>query len=112
MATVTLNRSDLFPVGTSVGIYPGNSRPQAKDGPPTSAVIASGTVDAAGALSVTNAGILSYQTYQAYALVNGEHRFARLRSTLDAHGSTVRYKQVGTTWPATVTARRSAAGTS
>jgi hypothetical protein len=79
MATVTLNRSDLFPVGTSVGIYPGNSRPQAKDGPPTSAVIASGTVDAAGALSVTNAGILSYQTYQAYALVNGEHRFARLR---------------------------------
>jgi hypothetical protein len=112
MATVTLNRSDLFPVGTLVGIYPGNSRPQAKDGPPTSAVIASGTVDAAGALSVTNAGILSYTTYQAYANVGGEHRYARLRSTLDAQTTGHTWKKVGTTWPATVAARRAASGTS
>jgi hypothetical protein len=109
---VTLSRSDLFPVGQSVGIYPGTARPQNVDGPPTAAVIASGTVDAAGNLSVTNAGILSYTTYLAYASVGGEHRFARLRSTLDAHGSTTRYKAVGTSWPATVAARKAAAGTS
>jgi hypothetical protein len=112
MPTVTLSRSDLFPVGTSVGIYPGNSRPQNADGPPTSSVIASGTVDAAGNLSVTNAGILSYTTYVAYAQVNGEHRYARLRSTVDAHGSTIRYRNNGSSWPAAVAARKSAAGTS
>jgi hypothetical protein len=114
MPTVSINRSDLFPVGTVVGVYPASAqrRGQVPQGPPTASVIATGTVDAAGALSVTNAGILSYTDYVFYALVNGEHRYARCRSTLDAHGSTVRYKAVGTSWPATVAGRRSAAGTS
>lgn len=81
MATVTLSRSDLFPVGQSVGIYPGASR--CAGGPPTAAVIQSGTVDAAGALSVADAGILAGAGYVAYALVNGEHRYVQLRSTVD-----------------------------
>jgi hypothetical protein len=85
MATVTLRRSDLFPVGTTVGIYPAQSQRggQPGGGPPTSAAIASAAVDAAGLLTVTNAGILSYTDYVAYAQVSGEHRYARLRSTLD-----------------------------
>lgn len=110
MATVSISRSDLFPVGQSVGIYPRPSR--RNEAPPTSAAVASGTVDAAGNLSVTNAGILSYTAYVAYALVNGEHRYAQLRSTLDVHGSTIRYRNNGSSWPAVVAARRSADGTS
>lgn len=87
MPTVSIARSDIFPVGTTVGIYPaGSQRPgQTPSGPPTAAVIATGVVDAAGNLSVTNAGILSYTPYVAYAQVSGEHRYARLRSTLDTY---------------------------
>jgi hypothetical protein len=87
MPTVSISRSDLYPVGTTVGIYPAGAQRvgQTPSGPPTAAVIATGVVDAAGNLSVTNAGILSYTQYVAYALVNGEHRYARLRSTLDTY---------------------------
>src|SRR5687768_5903004 len=83
MATVTLRRSDIFPVGTTVGIYP--ARAQRFGQAPTAAVVASAAVDAAGLLTVTDAGILSYTGYVAYALVGSEHRYARLRSTLDVH---------------------------
>ena len=82
MATVTLSRSDVFPVGTSVGIYPAGA---AAGAAPGTAVIASGTVDAAGALSVTNAGIVSGRTYLAHAVINGENRSIAVRSTVDAH---------------------------
>lgn len=83
MPTAAISRSDLWPVGTVVGIYPaGAHNPGAA---PTAAAIATGTVDAAGALSVTNAGILSGTSYLAYASVGGEHRYARVRSTLDTH---------------------------
>jgi hypothetical protein len=80
MATVTL-RSDQFPVGTTVGIYPAEA--QRFGQAPSAAVIASAAVDAAGLLTVTNGSILSYTSYVAYASVGGEHRYARLRSTLD-----------------------------
>jgi hypothetical protein len=83
MPTLTVNRSDVFPVGTTVavipegGVYPGN--------PQTGASIATGVVAADGSLSITNAGILSYTTYGLYANVGGEHRYLRARSTLDVH---------------------------
>lgn len=81
MATVTLARSDVFPVGTTVGIYPGNSiNPGLAPG---SALIASAAVDAAGLLTVTNAGILSLTPYIAAAQVNGTWQSLRVRSTLD-----------------------------
>jgi len=83
MATVTVNRSDLFPVGTSVGIYPPGSGRTYYDGPPTAAVIQSATVDAAGLLTVTDAGIVAGKTYVAYAAVGGQHRQVSARSTLD-----------------------------
>jgi hypothetical protein len=113
MATVTIARSDIFPVGTSVGIYPAGAQRvgQSPAGPPTAAVIASGTVDAAGNLSVTNAGILSYTPYVAYALVNGEHRYARLRSTADSFGSVIRGRRGDTTsWRQAVANRKAQDG--
>jgi hypothetical protein len=112
LATVTLARSDLFPVGTTVALYPANSKVAGQA--PTSAAIASASaaVDAAGLLTISHANVESYKSYVAYALVNGEHRYATVRSTADAHGSTVRGKRVGTTWPAVITARRTADGTS
>lgn len=83
MPTVTLTgRSDLFPVGTTVGIYAGNSQRPAP-GPPTSPAIATGVVDAAGNLSVTNAGILQGVRYSAYANVGGIDVSTQVRSTLD-----------------------------
>lgn len=81
VATVTLARSDVFPVGTTVGIYPGNSINPGQA--PGSAVIASAAVDAAGLLTVTNAGILSLTPYIASASVNGVWQSLRVRSTLD-----------------------------
>jgi hypothetical protein len=108
MATVTLRRSDLFPVGTSVGIYPANAR--RPDQPPTSSVVASAAVDAAGLLTVTDAGITSYKDWVAYAKIGSEHRYARCRSTLDAHGSSVRHKAAGTSWKDTLAARKTANG--
>jgi hypothetical protein len=86
MATVTLRRSDLFPVGTTVGIYPrGSGAPAGYDGPPRSAVLASAIVDAAGLLTVTDPAVLSGTDYNAYAKIGSEHRYARVRSTLDVH---------------------------
>lgn len=48
---------------------------------------ASAAVDAAGLLTVTNAGILQGIDYVAYALVGGVHRYVRCRSTLDVGGT-------------------------
>lgn len=81
MPTVSVARSDVFPVGTVVGIYPAMAHRDG--GPPSAAAIATGTVDGAGALSVTNAGILGGVDYVAYAAVGGQHRYLRTRSTLD-----------------------------
>lgn len=81
MPTVTLAPHKHYPVGTTVGIYPpGSANPGA---PPTAPAIASAATDAAGLLTVTNAGILQGVTYVAYAAVNGEHRYISVRSTLD-----------------------------
>jgi hypothetical protein len=81
MATVTLARSDVFPIGTTVGIYPGTSFVPGQA--PGSAAIASAAVDAAGLLTVTSASILSLTPYIAAAQVNGVWQGLRVRSTLD-----------------------------
>jgi hypothetical protein len=80
MATITvLKRNDLFPVGTSCGIWPAAAPKE--DAPPAGpAAIASATVDAAGILTVTNAGIVDQTPYVAYALVGGQHRYLRVRT--------------------------------
>jgi hypothetical protein len=91
MPTVSL-RSPAFPVGQSVAIYPlaqQNLTPSGAGAAPigSAAAIASAAVDAAGLLTVTNAGILQGVDYVAYALVAGEHRYVRCRSTLDVGGT-------------------------
>jgi hypothetical protein len=112
MATVTLRRSDLFPVGTTVALYPATA--QRAGAPPTAAPVASASaaVDADGLLTITHANVLGYTPYVAYAAVGGEHRYARVRSTAAAHGSVVRGRRGSTTsWPAAVAARRAQDGT-
>jgi hypothetical protein len=81
VATITAARSDIFPVGTSVGAYPGNARQPGQAA--SAAAIASATVAADGTLTITDAGILSLTPYVLYASVGGEHRYLRARSTLD-----------------------------
>lgn len=81
MARVRLNRSDLFPVSTSVGIFDAAQPPNG--GAPHGSAIASAAVDAAGLLTVDHASIPAGRTLLAYAAVNGEHRYARVRSTQD-----------------------------
>jgi len=85
MATITLARSDLFPVGTTVGIYPAGSMPPGSQASsaPGSAAIASAAVAADGTLTVTDAGIASYTRYLAAASVNSVWNYCRCRSTLD-----------------------------
>jgi hypothetical protein len=57
MATFLLRRSDLFPVGTSVGAYP-NATPAADhDGAPPGAPFESATVDAAGLATFTTLAV-------------------------------------------------------
>jgi hypothetical protein len=74
-----------------VAIYPlaqqNLSPSRAGAAPIGSTAIASASVDAAGLLTVTNAGILQGVDYVAYALVAGEHRYVRCRSTLDVGGT-------------------------
>jgi hypothetical protein len=65
MATVTLRRSDLYPVSTTVGIYPRGARDVGN--PPKGQVLASAAVDAAGLLTVTDPAIPSLTALVAYA---------------------------------------------
>jgi hypothetical protein len=82
MATVTVARSDLWPIGTTVSIYPAGAR---NAGAPAAAAIASAAVDAAGLLTVTSGSILSLTPYVAAAQVGGEWRYAIVRSTADVY---------------------------
>lgn len=81
MATITVARSDLWPVGTSVGIYAAGA--QNDNRAPNGAAIASASVDSAGLLTVTSGSLLSLTSYVAAASVGGVWRYARCRSTLD-----------------------------
>lgn len=81
MASISVNRSDLFPPTTVVGVYPVGA--QNPGNPPTAASITTGTVASDGSLSITNAGISSYTGYVVAAQVGGVWNYARVRSTLD-----------------------------
>jgi hypothetical protein len=81
MATVTVNRPDIFGASTSVGIYPGDSFTPGQA--PRAPAIASASTDAAGALSVTSGSLLSLTSYWAAAQIGGVWVGTRARSTLD-----------------------------
>jgi hypothetical protein len=106
MATVTAARGDIFPVGTSVAVVPaGAINP---GGAPTAPAIASASVDAAGLLTVTDAGISSLTPYGLYASVGGEFRYLRARSTLDKTDAGTATGTVDTTNASTALANVSA----
>jgi hypothetical protein len=102
VATVSTTRTDLFPVGTSVGVYPSGSAVPGAGAQGTA--IASATVDAAGALSITNAGVVDHTPYVLYASVNGQHRTLNVRSTTSGFTA-------GDPWRPRLKARRTAIGT-
>jgi hypothetical protein len=79
MATVSINRPDLFGASATVGIYPADAKIDGQG--PASAALASGTTDSAGALSVTSGSIPSNTKLVAYAAGTGN--YCRCRSTLD-----------------------------
>lgn len=87
MANVTVaNRSDVFPVGTSVSLFPRSSsrahevKPNdptpGTPGPPWGTAIATATVAANGSLTFT--GAAANTEYIAYAQVGGVHRELRV----------------------------------
>jgi hypothetical protein len=79
MATVSINRPDLFGASATVGIYPAAA--MLPGHAPSGSALASGTTDSAGALSVTDAAIPSNTRLVAYAAGTGN--YCRCRSTLD-----------------------------
>lgn len=99
MATVTVRRSDLWPPGTVVSVYPRGAGARRLGGP-SGASVASATVAADGSVALP---LPDSAPYVAYALVGGEHRYVWVRD--DAFVA-------GTPWKARVAARRAAIGTS
>jgi hypothetical protein len=75
-----------IPAGTSLKVFDGGDHPAGRGRPAartdTSNGIASATTDAAGALTVTNAGIVQGREYVLWA---SGARYVRVRSTLDVH---------------------------
>jgi hypothetical protein len=76
MATLVLNRADVFPAGTVVGAYAGNSGGVDGIAPPGAAAETQ-TVAAGGA--ATFATLTAGVPYVFHALVTGEHRRVRAR---------------------------------
>lgn len=78
-----VNRSDRFPVGTSVGAYPRANRKFG--GAPSGEALETHVVNAAGALEYTT--IPQGVPYTLYAFVAGEHRYVDVEeSTWTAPG--------------------------
>jgi hypothetical protein len=77
MANITLkiSRSDVYPIGTSVGAYTKGAKMDARK--PAGSAIATATVDAAGLLSIS---VPEKTAIHLWAEVSGEHRY------IDANG--------------------------
>lgn len=74
MATITVKRSDRFPVGTTVGAYPALARHFGT--PPSGAAVESHEVPTSGTLSFTT--LAEGSKYVLYGLVGGEHRYVAI----------------------------------
>lgn len=83
MPTVRSLRSDVFPPGTTVSVRPYGSKVDGQA--PGGAELATGMVDSAGVLEITDSDIVSGTRFVLYAAVGGEHRYLNVRSTLDIH---------------------------
>lgn len=98
--SLTVSRSDLFPVGTSVKAYLGGGH--AREGKPSGAAVETQTVQADG--SVTFSSLSAGKPHTLHATVGGQEQ--RLQ-VVDSPAFSPR-----ATWKATVAARRAAIGTS
>lgn len=80
MASVSVSRADLFPVGTVVSLYSAAAHPAGGgvDRAPSGSAVTTATVQADGSLTFT--GITADLAYVAYAAVGGQHRSLRVRS--------------------------------
>lgn len=89
MATFTLARNDRFPNGTSVAAYPDsnwlNSVPKT-DAAPVGSSAATATMSGGTA---TFTGLTQGAHYQAYALVNSEHRYVGFIAGADTPGDQI-----------------------
>lgn len=74
MANVVVNRSDRYPVGTSVGAYPESARQFGSK--PSGSATETQTVASDGSLTFTT--LAAEGEYQLYAEVAGAHRYVRL----------------------------------
>lgn len=81
MATLKVNRSDLFPVGTSVGAYL-TQRSRQHQSKPVGAAAETKTVAADGSLSFTT--LIEGRRYMLWALVEGEHRYLMVEGVQSA----------------------------
>jgi hypothetical protein len=99
MATFNLARSDLFPVGTVVGLYPRLAR-RNSDAGFSGTPAATATVNSAGVAAFT---VTDNVPQHAAAFLNGQWVSSFIMSS--AHVAPA-------TWKATVAARRTAIGTS
>jgi hypothetical protein len=79
MADVTL-KTDRFPQGTNVAVYPVNARQDSRS--PAGASLATATVAADGTATFT--GLPDDQQLVAYAQVSGEHRYVNMNTAREA----------------------------
>jgi hypothetical protein len=94
MATLTLRRSDLFPVGTSVGAYPYRTGAKVEGSKPAGAPVESQTVSAEGVLTFT--GLREALKYVLWAEVSpGVHRYVLVEGPLPPN---TRYTTEGQTY--------------
>lgn len=90
MSAITLQASDRFPVGTSVGAYtraawPGASTSNPDAAAPSGAAVETQNVAADGSLTFTT--LTDAVVYFAYAQVGGQHRLVRFVPGLKASGA-------------------------
>lgn len=79
MADVTL-RTDRYPQGTSVAVYPVNARQDSRS--PAGSSLATATVAADGSATFTS--LPDDQQLVAYAQVSGEHRYVNMNTAREA----------------------------
>jgi hypothetical protein len=78
MATHVLAREDLFPAGTTVGVYFGPLLSGSRTGAPPGGAVTSAVVQSNGTATFTN--LLDSRSYVVYASVGGQDRYAQFRT--------------------------------
>lgn len=81
MANVTITRSDIFPNGTLIKVYPRNALHLSQQGAPSGKSVAEGTMTSG---TVTIEGLSAGQEYTAYAEVGGQDALLAIQAPASA----------------------------